>query len=352
MTLIERERYESPIINLIKGITESFEGKGLTLKPPRNIRESKATLFMAAAIQQLEDCWLEASSIPPPIYLTFQPVLRSQYITQVEKNPPTLTSFVNVATIGAPNKETEFDELVEEWKSLLESIFRDVKIETRESIYEGCWGNAEFTDKVIKFTTTGQIEVGDAVLKTFRNGLRLVDCGFGFERLLYLSTKNPLEGINFPSTLEFKIFDYFRSLTLLIASGVEPTQKGQGYRVRLFSNLLTQEVIKSLKPNSPIIDPTFVEELINHVYNYFLAFQYPFEADLNNTISILIRELRRSLFSNAFMKSFGPETKLRRNMGTFNFYSPTLEEFLKQFDKKSAQTIRNNIPNIPWLTTI
>lgn len=321
--------------NSVNEIVEVFKNIGLESKPAKLITNSKTTLFFCSAIQQLEECWLNNKPSPPP-YLTFQPVIRTQYIPHVNEDKGIFTSFINTAVIGqAGNNNENFYLLLDILRKNLSQIYGDNLRISEPTYYKGEWGGAKFTDSTIRFFYGNHLELGEVILKQFESGLRVIDCGFGFERLCLALGIFPWR-VSQSEMSNFKIIDYLRTLTLLCGSGVEASQKERGYRIRLFANLLIDN-LRDL--NKRTFNLSVIKEMIKSYYDYFSQFKYSFLVDEDRVFNEVVNELRRSFFSKIFTETFSSKTNLRRKMGTFRFYCSELDDFLSQFGKDERAKI-------------
>lgn len=332
---------------LLSRIESYFQEKGFGVRKPMIITGAKSTLLMTSGIQQLEPYYFHYQGtyqIFP--YLTFQPVIRTQYFSDVNISDGVFTIFVNGSIIGILRRE-HLSPVYESCLKFFEELFHAKKSEL--VINERSWRmikgrmderRIDFIDETEKFTSQGieGIEVGDIVIKRIRNSPEdfiVFDCGFGIERLLL-----SLYGIGSFEDFEKKhpkISNALKSLMLLNASGVVPSNKDKGYRVRLFSKYLISELCR----DSSFFQYFRIDQILDYYQQIFTIIDYP--GDFSNR-RILITELMRNLFFLILSEL----NFYQRKPDKIDFSNVNLDSFLQQFTRQEREKFLHLITEEPF----
>lgn len=233
-THAEYEKLYSP-----RYIEDFFKSHGYQAVKPRNIVNDGSTLFTTAAVQCLFDN--ELNEPFEQCFFVNQPVIRTQFFGYDE---PYSTSFINPAICIVGCQVSKYFIALQAWLE----FFSQLGISLDDLIFtlttkDRNWGYGEFEtyDIKIKYRSL-DISLGAAIYSD-RMILRgknvcMADLGFSIERLRWVlkggEYRNSLfKGVNIPEYFYLSL-DMFRSSVLMIASGLSPSNRGQGYRVRKF----------------------------------------------------------------------------------------------------------------------
>lgn len=212
----------------IEAIKSFFEANNYLIKDPIPlVLQNGTTLFVSAGIQVLEKVIHEEAEYPETPIFVNQPVLRTQFLgnNAIESH----TSFHNITTLDINISFENHVEHIKKWIEYLISVgFEKGKILLQIIESTPRIGNIKYSNIVVKIFYGG-LEIGDAVYipsmpQKSRPSFSISDIGFGLERLQHNPEKD--------NTVEN---DCLKTLALLSISGVEPSNRNQGYRFRLFS---------------------------------------------------------------------------------------------------------------------
>lgn len=207
------------------------------------VNETGTTLFVVAANQILDPVVFQEKNTEERRACVAQPSIRTQFREVLGKEEGFSTSFVNIATlILSPSLEEHF-QAVDDWVSFLSSCgFTVEDIQLRIRTDRPDWGGKKFRNIVLDVNYQG-IQLGDAVLniaipQNSRSPLTVSDIGFGVERMSWALQKNPSYFSSIAqkdfSKDQVRMIDGIRTVSLIAGSGIMPSNKGRGYRFRLF----------------------------------------------------------------------------------------------------------------------
>lgn len=229
-------------------LKDFFEKEGFENIPSKSIiNKGGSTLFMSAGVQILDPIIHNEREIFEEKIYVAQPVFRTQFIPKIDDGVS--SSFINIATEMVNKDPEEHFNALDQWMELLKSLGlnRENFILKATERYDK-WGKRRFLQKIIKIYYD-DLEIGDALYMDMpqdsRNNIFISDIGFGLDRIKWLlSNKSYFKSITsnseILSDLDNKTIDYTRTLALLAGSGVEPSNKEQGYRLRQLSKLLVK----------------------------------------------------------------------------------------------------------------
>lgn len=315
----EKEAIKSPDF-----FKEYFGNKGFEIREPLGIVNNKVkTLFTVSGIQLIDPVIHDEENIPDKFFVA-QPVLRTQFLPTVSEG--SLTSFNNISTVAV---NRGYDEHVTSFKSWLEMLkergFNEKEISVKVAKNKNRWGEKEFINEVISVLYKG-VEIGeasyiDSMPQNSREPLNISDIGFGLERMNYALTGKTFNNDN-ENSLPVDIVDSSRTLALLIGSGVFPSNKAQGYRVRLFSkNLVSKNIVYGLNPkdlfnssyeewskwiNLPINNVDFLEKAMEEydrnfnreILNVLQGAGYNIELNINQNVDDFVAQIKNSGFKD------------------------------------------------------
>ena len=214
-----------------------FESKGYGLVKPKNIiNNGGTTLFVSAGVQLLDDVIFKEKTISERKIFVAQPVFRTQYIDSI--NEGFSTSFINIASeIVNPSVDDHFC-AIGDWINMLRELGlkrEKVTLKTREK--EPQWGDKKFKESILMLYYDG-LEIGDAnyiydIPQKTRSSLKISDIGFGLERIQWI-----LKGGSYfdgKKVEDMCVFDHCKTMALLAGSGLKPSNKEHGYRLRQLS---------------------------------------------------------------------------------------------------------------------
>ena len=214
------------------------------IKPQSILQKNGTTLFTSAGVQILDDYIFNEKELVNEKMFVAQPVIRTQFINAVKDG--TSTSFINISTEKLNPTMAEHFSSIKDWLSLLNDFGinkKDLDIFNRKG--EPSWGEKKFKNNIMIFFYKG-LEIGDAIHaydipQTNRENISFSDIGFGVERLKWSLGGHNYFDYKHNNLLSPKVLDYCKTLALLSASNLEPSNNNQGYRLRQFSKRLQQE---------------------------------------------------------------------------------------------------------------
>lgn len=271
-----------------------FEKAGFkNTKPVSVVKEDGTTLYVSSGVQILDSVIHLETEIPSEKIFIPQPVIRTQFIDSI--GDYVSTSFINLSTESVNNDVTDHFNDVRKWFDFLSSIgisSNDINVIEKNSNQK--WGKREFYNHVLKFHYK-DLEIGDAVYiptmpQDSRPSISISDIGFGIERLSAICKNDSYFNnlVNNNSDLvsvSDKILDYIRTLTLIAASGVEPSNNNHGYRFRLFAKRFVQQNLNV---------PFKIRKLIIFFYDEWNRWS-ALSVDKDKTIAIIMKEIERNL---------------------------------------------------------
>lgn len=288
-----------------------MEKNGIRIAPPKNVAITNGTtLFFSAGIQHLDDVIHKETEIPEKSFFVSQPVLRSQYLNS--SKPASFTSFYNVCTLSCDVSFLEHLTLLKTWiEFLVEEGFDKDKIEALIISTNPKIGNRSYVNYPIKIYYAG-LEVGDAVYipsmpQDTRQNFSVSDIGFGLERLNYSTFKK--------DEINSSLNDYLRTISLLALSGVEPGNKNHGYRFRMFS----KKIVENLGLNFQLLLKS-----IQNLEGYFELWASVKDNPPEEAYRMILLECERNfnrLLLDYLISNYGLNVQIDINQPTNNFFT-------------------------------
>jgi hypothetical protein len=281
------------------------------------------TLFTVSGVQLIDPVIHDGEDIPEKFFIA-QPVLRTQFLPTVSEG--SLTSFNNISTVMVNRGYEEHVDAIKLWLNMLKEMgFEEDDISVNVSKNKNRWGEKEFINEVISVLYKG-IEMGeasfvDSMPQNTREPLNISDIGFGLERMNYALTGKTFNNEK-EDPLPVDIIDCSRTLALLIGSGVIPSNKAQGYRVRLFSkNFVSKNLEYGVNPrdllensyrewakwtNLPISKEDFLEKAMKEYDRNFnreildglQGAGHDIEVDINQSVDAFFAQIKNSGFND------------------------------------------------------
>ena len=266
-----------------------FSEKGYEVLEPKSvINRGGSTLFTTSGVQVLDGViFQEEEPISDEIFVQ-QPVIRTQYIDSVDEGVS--TSFINMSLEKVnPSIRDHFDSLRDTLDFFEQIGISRTDINFKLDSDKPTWGSKQFSNRIVRIFV-GDLEIGDAVYmydieQNSRQSLTISDIGLGLERVRWVLEGGGYFGKEEKGEINPRLVDYSRTLALMVASGLKPSNKEQGYRVRLFSKRLMRENIKHNKD---------INSLIEDGYDYWKNWT-DLELSKEETMSIIERENERNL---------------------------------------------------------
>lgn len=264
------ERKNKPVtpIQVNENFKRFFQEKGYLLVPPKSIlNDNGTTLFTSAGVQILDDIVLRNNSVTDTRILVSQPSLRTQYLDNIKEGNS--LSFVNICTEQVNASPTEHVETLDKWLEFLSKqglYMGDITLIDKSKIQK--WGDLTLKSKILSINYKG-LEIGDGNYNFGFSpnilGLSSIsDFGFGLERLTWLQRKGSYFDCIGPLNTSLRENGFnqelIKTMSLLAASGLNPSNKDKGYRYRLFA-----------KEIATINFPKYISltELVNYYYVYW-----------------------------------------------------------------------------------
>ena len=255
---------------LIDYTTNFFSERCKVVKPVPAIN-GKNTLFTVAGIQAIDPTLFNEEALPEELMFILQPSIRMNSIDSVDGQKGFSTSFVNATTLRVNSPVDEHFKVLDLWLEYLSSlgIFAgDVTLIIDRD--EQDWGKGPFKNIRID-VFYGDLQLGDAVFiydfpQTIRSNLTVSDIGFGLERIAWAINKHSsyfdwVGPVRLSLFREDKLIDSIRTMTLMAAHNVVPSNKAQGYRFRQLSKVAAK--------NSNFID---IETLVRFYHRFWKMF--------------------------------------------------------------------------------
>lgn len=296
---LERKERKSLIslISITKKAEQLFlKEKTIKVNPLPIIKKHGSTLFTGTCGQYYDDVFfLDKKPQAESIFLA-QPVVRLQGEDLVGKIDGISTSFVNMATEKINANQNEHLELLNLWMSFLSSLgifMGDITLTLKQD--KPKWGDQISPEAFsLKINYLG-LELGIAnffhniVIPNSGNCYTLSDISFGLERVAWAVNKTPsyFDSIG-PIRLASKgkdahtVIDRYRTGTLLTSSGVIPSYKDRGSKVR-----------KLIKDISFSVNEDFSEQLIKHYFDSWSQF-IDLPLSLPHTTQVIMKEFSRN----------------------------------------------------------
>lgn len=246
-----KERIYSSL-DLNTAFKDYFEKQGFESYPAKSIlNENGTTLFTSAGVQILDDCVLRNTEVPANTLIVSQPSLRTQYIDSIGEGNS--LSFVNICTETANATPEDHFANLDRWLGFVSKLglyAGDITLHKRKLVQK--WGTITVQSEIVAVFYKG-LEIGDG---NYNYGFdpkpinikTISDFGFGLERLVWILHKGSYFDSVGPLSESLRgnnnIQELTKTLTLLAASGLEPSNRDKGYRFRLF----TKKLVKSTFP--------------------------------------------------------------------------------------------------------
>lgn len=265
------KKQRSISISLLE-LSRYFRSKGFQIREPEKManRYGKTDLTVAG-VQMFDKVIHQEADILEGDFFIAQPCIRTQFQSVVASTNGSSTAFVNICTekMGGSFEQHLFT--IDHWLTALSKLglhMNDFVLVLRTKKHD--WGSGEFY-VVELFFIYGDLELGDAgyshVPQQGRASISLSDIGFGLERVTWGVNK---QASYFDFLRPFTIScgneeaDLYRSITLMLSSGVQPSNKGPGLQLRRFAKLLSGKHYHA-----------DIQGLIVYYYNYWKQFGQP-----------------------------------------------------------------------------
>lgn len=272
-----------------------YEIPATTVAADPIVRHDGRTLFTSSGIQWLYPIRYEGKPAPEgPIYIE-QPVIRTNYFEGV--NNTSYTSFVNPGVFMVNASPLAHEAALTNFIAALQDFSpcgSEVSITTQET--ESDWDGNPFPVTVTRFSVDG-LEVADAIYTPSMSvqgdqPISVSEFGLGLERLrtlhgdqLPFTSKNNLAA---PALLH----DSIRTMTLMAAAGVLPSNNNHGYQLRRFAKRLA---------SLDVAAKNTVEDLSCEAYDYWSQF-IKLPQDKQSAIDVLQQEYERNVGLRALQK--------------------------------------------------
>lgn len=282
-----RERKRKISINEVaKEIERSFLEKSYTSLEAMHIVQKNETIFTSAGIQAIN----LNEEIAGQAYIA-QPVVRTHCLGLAEREEGCSTAFTNICTINSHSSVEDYLTQLDHWMSVLSSLGIYMgNCVLSQKITNNNWGHGDFRELVLRIHYMG-LEIGDACyIDKFPNKTRVetavTDIGFGVERIVWALNKSPsyYDSI-YPAHKILRYnrgtLDRIRTATLLVASGVKPSNKDEGWQLR-----------KILKEDENIARSNLFD-LVSYFYDSWQNFSLP-ERSKEETYNEIQKEAYRN----------------------------------------------------------
>lgn len=211
--------------------------------PARRVfRKNERTLFASTSGQVFDDAIYHGKSVTSRDVFCIQPVIRLQFADQVGTLEGVATSFLNIATDRWNSTAQQHIEAVDAWLNFLSKQgFYASNLAIKRRYAENLWGDKTIHSEMLKFNYGG-LELGVAnyfldIPLPNETSATMSDISFGLERIAwainkttsYFDAVGPLS-----QTIRGKVvfMDTIRTLTLMSASGVDPSPHDHGSKFR------------------------------------------------------------------------------------------------------------------------
>lgn len=249
------------------------------------------TLFIIAAIQVLDQFIYTNLSVPTEPLIVAQPSIRLNYMDRIGEQEGFSSSFVNVASEEFVTSIKRYSVHLNIWLDCLSSLgLHANQITLIAEIVP--FDSGPYYGNYLIFNYAG-IELGEGIyinkIKTKKeDDLRLLEFAFGLERILWAVNKTRLYYHNFGLLTarmqgNFIFTDAVRTATLMVMSGVQPSHRAQGGKLRL----VIKKIIKHLDQNN-------LELNISHSYGEWSHFIKPVKS-VENCFTIIQKEINRQI---------------------------------------------------------
>ncbi len=239
----------SKLLEQPDNLTKYFKEEGFEVhRPMPVVSKSGSTLFISAGVQNLESVYIGEGPISNRSIYVAQPVFRTQYVGQAAEGIS--TSFVNVCLESInQGAETHFQNLQKVF-----TLFANLGLKREDFLFEvdekeSSWGDRTHLQKRVKIFFQG-LEIGDAIFiegfpQNTRKSLEISDIGLGFERLKWVLKGGSYWDVHEEASSHkhrLSTVDSTKTLALLAGSDVVPHYKAHGYRFRLLSKKVVEEL--------------------------------------------------------------------------------------------------------------
>ena len=194
------------------------------------------TSFVVAAVQALEKPLFHGTAFPASPIFVLQPSIRTTDIGLIESGG-FLNSFINVSTLKYKATLNDYSKAITDWLEFFKSEFPDrlLKVEYRSK--EDDWGMGQFQGSIVDIYLD-DIPVGDLIF--WRNfpskegRVNFIDCGFGYERLLWAKNGGEFRSVVFGINIcpDIATLDAIRTTVLVMMSGVNAYENKDRIRVQ------------------------------------------------------------------------------------------------------------------------
>lgn len=312
----------------LKGLREFFNAQGYPTKSPIEIiRRGERTLFASTAGQVYDKLIYEKTNRNETTScIILQPVIRLQGISLVGSIEGISTSFVHAATeFWNANSEEHFHAF-DRWLDFFSILGLHVGgfcLKTKRANNE--WSGNIVISEMLKVNYSG-LEIGVANLflnipQTGETIATLSDIGVGVERLMWAINKSlsyfdgigPLSHVIITDRVTL---DAIRTATLMAASGVVPTHKNHGSKLRAMIGLMASSAQR-----------INLYELVRYYYRQWASL-IALSQSRERTYAIIQREIDRNA-----------NLVLNRALGTDELFDQKHEEFLRSLVRKKIISI-------------
>ena len=273
-----------------KDIYDFFKENNYQLVNPFNIVNNKDTVFYSAGIQPLlYECI--GGKLPENKNLFIaQPVIRTQYLDLLDEG--TSLAFINSTTSRFNLSQNDYDILVKDWLEFFYQIgLKKENITTLNDYYEDNWNNIDLSG-YRTFYYYNNIEIGDTTFFTKVGHDKIdsmCDLGFGIERLRWCINNNSYFNLYSDSSeLSSRSKALISAISLLFVCNVAPSNKNSGYRFRLFSKKLAEELESKKMSN---LELSYLKECLM----YWNDWQ---KENIEIDLSLIITEYERNCNAN------------------------------------------------------
>ncbi len=261
------------------------------VKPMPVVNKIGSTLFIGTSAQHYDTAIFQEEQADESSIVIAQTVIRLQGKDLVGKIDGFSTSFVNIATeqlnTTIPEHFYHFDSWLQQLSEL--GLFMgDVSLKIATD--KPAWGNYSPDSVTVKINYLG-LELGVAnyftnIPQQTREPLTLSDMSFGLERIAWALNKTPsyydiVGPIDYSAKGNHKLMDAYRTMTLMAASEVTPSNKDRGSKFRMLA-----------KSSTTSMEPLHLD-LIDYYYEWWGQF-IDFPLPKNGAVDIIVSEINRN----------------------------------------------------------
>ena len=270
-------------------LSSAFQKIGLKREVLNSMKnEKKDTDFIIAALQ-IANSYFSEKNYNVSFY-SFQPVTRFNRLDKSGTEDGFLSSFVNIATVDIGTSIDNYLQRLDDWLSIFSMLSLHTsgfKLKLKPVAENRIYNNAEFNNGMkIKFCYKG-LDIGVANLfdvNVQQQNLLVSDFGSSYERLLW--SVNGMEHFYAPLIPHVEFFledkkknDRIRTATLMVMTGVLPSAKGSGVKIRSIIREVTD-----------LRDELNILRMVDHYYQYYSKFIQP-SLSLEQTKNIICTEV-------------------------------------------------------------